>query len=170
MIKIREFAGKDSLAELTALLHRAYAGLGEMGLNFTAVDQTVEVTANRIAQGTCYVAEYGGQPAGTITVYHPYGEIEPQEAKQTEWLHRPDTARFGQLGVEPRVHGKGIGSALILHCETWAKRDGYQYMALDTAMPAKHLRDYYERLGYVSKDEVQWVGKLYRTIIMVKAL
>lgn len=37
--------------ELTGLLHRAYAELGAQGLNFTAVDQDVEVTRERAAGG-----------------------------------------------------------------------------------------------------------------------
>ena len=35
---LRPFAATDSLVALTTLLHRAYARLGAMGLNFTAVD------------------------------------------------------------------------------------------------------------------------------------
>jgi hypothetical protein len=49
MPTIRTFAPNDSLIELTQLLHRAYANLGALGLNYTAVDQTPEDTAK---QGT----------------------------------------------------------------------------------------------------------------------
>ena len=50
-ITIRRITASDSLAELTELLHRAYARLGRMGLNYTAVDQSVEDTARRIGHG-----------------------------------------------------------------------------------------------------------------------
>ena len=57
MPHIRPFEESDSIAELTALLHRAYAHLRNMGLNYTAVDQTPEVTARRIRGGNCFVVE-----------------------------------------------------------------------------------------------------------------
>ena len=63
---IRTLQPSDSLHELTALLHRAYARLGAMGLNYTAVDQSPEITAKRIAGGQCFVAEIEGKLAGTI--------------------------------------------------------------------------------------------------------
>lgn len=37
---IRPIEPGDSLEELTRLLHRAYAPLGKLGLNYTAVDQS----------------------------------------------------------------------------------------------------------------------------------
>ena len=52
MLQLRLFQASDSIAELTLLLHRAYARLGDMGLNYTAVDQAPEVTAKRIRGGT----------------------------------------------------------------------------------------------------------------------
>lgn len=51
MPHIRPFSATDSVAELTSLLHRAYARLAQMGLNYTAVDQSPDVTARRIEGG-----------------------------------------------------------------------------------------------------------------------
>jgi hypothetical protein len=67
-ISVRRLATADSLEALTALLHRAYAPLGAMGLNYTAVDQTVEVTRKRCAAGTCFVAVDGERIVGTVAV------------------------------------------------------------------------------------------------------
>jgi hypothetical protein len=44
IISIRQLTSADSLEELTDLLHAAYKRLGDMGLNYTAVDQPVEET------------------------------------------------------------------------------------------------------------------------------
>jgi hypothetical protein len=38
------------------------------------------------------------------------------------------------------------------------------------AAPATHLRQRYVRHGYADADEIQWRGKTYRTVIMVKPL
>jgi hypothetical protein len=63
-ITIRPLEPADSIAELTELLHRAYAGLLAMGLRFTATHQDADETARRIAGGECYVAVHDGRLAG----------------------------------------------------------------------------------------------------------
>jgi len=51
-LRLRPLAPSDSIVELTLLLHRAYARLGAMGLNYTAVDQSPDVTARRLGSVT----------------------------------------------------------------------------------------------------------------------
>lgn len=46
----------DSLAELTSLLHRAYAPLAARGLHFLAANQDEARTGRRISRGECYLA------------------------------------------------------------------------------------------------------------------
>jgi Acetyltransferase (GNAT) family len=79
-------------------------------------------------------------------------------------------AHLHQLGVEPALRGQGIGNALIAACELWAREHSFAAIALDTAAPATHLRERYVRHGYADADEIQWRGKTYRTVIMVKPL
>ena len=56
-ISIRPIRPDDNMEQsATALLHRADADLGAMGLNYTAVDQSAEVTRLRIAGGRGFVA------------------------------------------------------------------------------------------------------------------
>jgi GNAT superfamily N-acetyltransferase/ketosteroid isomerase-like protein len=167
---LRPLAPSDSLEALTALLHRAYSRLGAMGLNYTAVDQTAVVTAQRVASGQCFVAEHEGRIAGTVTVGGAWDVQRVPGARQCPWYLRRDIAHLHQLGVEPAAQAQGIGTALIAACEQWAREQGLGAIALDTAAPASHLRARYARLGYSDADEVQWSGKTYRTVIMVKAL
>jgi GNAT superfamily N-acetyltransferase len=169
-LSIRLLQPQDSLTELTQLLHRAYARLGAMGLNYTAVNQSADVTAKRIASGTCFVAAAGEVIAGTVTVSGPYDPAVQTWALQTPWFYRTDTAHFHQLAVDPQFQGHGIGDQLVQHCEAWAVEQRYQYMALDTAVDAHHLRSRYSKLGYRDEGEVQWEGKVYRSIIMAKQL
>jgi GNAT superfamily N-acetyltransferase len=169
-VVLRPLATSDSLESLTALLHRAYSRLGAMGLNYTAVDQTVEVTAKRVASGQCFVAEHEGRIVGTVTVGGAWDVQRVPGARHCPWYLRRDVAHLHQLGVDPTAQGQGIGTALIAACEQWAREQGLGAIALDTAVPASHLRARYARLGYSDADEVQWSGKTYRTVIMVKAL
>jgi GNAT superfamily N-acetyltransferase len=168
-VEIRPLAPGDSIESLTALLHGAYSRLGAMGLNYTAVDQTVEVTAQRIASGQCFVAEHDGRIVGTVTVGSAWDVQRVPGARHCPWYLRRDIAHLHQLGVDPAAQGQGIGHLLIAACEQWAREQGLGAIALDTAAPASHLRARYARLGYGDADEVQWAGKTYRTVIMVKA-
>jgi GNAT superfamily N-acetyltransferase len=169
-VALRPLAPSDSLEALTALLHGAYSRLGAMGLNYTAVDQAVDVTAQRVASGQCFVAEQEGRIVGTVTVSGAWDVERVPGARQCPWYLRRDIAHLHQLGVEPAAQGQGIGQTLIAACEQWAREQGLRAIALDTAAPASHLRARYARLGYSDADEVQWAGKTYRTVIMVKAL
>jgi hypothetical protein len=68
---IRPLQPIDSITVLTELLHAAYAKLGVMGFNYTAVDQSEEITRKRIARGHCLVAMEGNTITGTVTLYSP---------------------------------------------------------------------------------------------------
>ncbi len=161
---IRPLAPGDSLPELTALLHRAYARLGALGLNYTAVDQTPEVTARRIAGGQCYVAELDGKLAGTVVVQPTYTDND------CAYFMRPGVAAVHQFAVEPGAQGQGIGRGLLQACEKWAREQGFGELAMDTAEQAGHLIELYGRLGYLPVDVVQWPGKVYRSVVLSKSM
>ena len=167
---IRALAPTDDVAALTALLHRAYAGLGARGLNYTAVDQSVATTSERVAAGKCFVAEQESRIVGSVVVRQPQDAAQPAPVDTTPWYRRPDVAILGQLGVEPSLAGRGIGSRLVACCEAWALEHGFHWLALDTAKPAAALQALYAKLGFVAVEEVQWAGKRYRSVIMAKAM
>jgi predicted N-acetyltransferase YhbS len=164
-LSIRPIGPDDSIEELTALLHRAYAVLGAMGLNYTAVDQNPDVTRSRIAAGIGLVAcDAGGRIVGTI-VFHAPGRM-----RGSPWLGRPEVAHCGQLAVEPPLQKRGIGGRLMAAVEAQACAAGATEIALDTAEPAEHLVAWYGRRGYRFIEYAQWRGKRYRSVIMSKPL
>jgi len=159
---IRRWCASDSIDALTDLLHRAYAQLGAMGLNYTAVNQTLEVTADRIRDGVCFIAIQGEQIVGTVLV-------KPTHARsECEFFMRTGVASLHQFGVDPALQGTGIGAALMDRAEGWAAAEGYAELALDTAEPATHLVGKYARRGYRPVGWVQWPGKVYRSVVMSK--
>lgn len=170
-IRIRPLTGDDCLHTLTALLHTSYASLARQGWNFTAVDQPVDVTRDRLAGAQGFVAEQAGRFVGTVAVRgpKPAGETyisDPPPALYTT----PGTAILSQLAVHPDCRGQGLGEQLMDAAETWAREQGFAQLALDTAEPAEALRRRYERRGYVTVGGVQWQGKTYGSVLMVKRL
>jgi uncharacterized damage-inducible protein DinB/GNAT superfamily N-acetyltransferase len=174
-ITIRPLAARDSFAELTTLVHEAYAPLAAQGMNFTAAVQDEATTRRRAAEGQCFVAEEDGAVEdgavlGTVTVCGPYDLATAQWAVDAPWFRDRDTAHFHQFAVAPAHQRRGVGRRLIAACEQWARSGGFKHMALDTALPAVDLRNLYKRLGYTDVGQVQWQGKTYRSVIMQKAL
>src|SRR4051794_36646698 len=92
---LRRFGHADSVAELTALLHRAYAPLAARGMRYLASHQDDAVPRRRISRGECWVAEAGGRIVGTITLR------DTEHTKGCPWYDRPDVASFGQFAVDP---------------------------------------------------------------------
>ena len=171
MPTIRPLSDDDCLHALTELLHRSYASLAEQGWNFTAVDQPVSVTRDRLAGAQGFVAELDGRLVGTIAVRGPKPAGEAYIADPPPPLYTtPGTAILSQLAVHPDCRGLGLGERLIDAAEAWAREQGFAQLALDTAEPATALRRRYERRGYVTVGGVQWQGKTYASVLMTKAL
>jgi GNAT superfamily N-acetyltransferase len=170
-VRIRPLTAADSLDDLTALLHAAYASLAAQGWNFTAVDQSVQVTRERLVGAQAFVAERDGRLVGTIAVRGPKPAGEAYIADPPPALYTtPGTAILAQLGVHPDCRGLGVGEQLIDAAEAWAGAQGYTQIALDTAEPASALRSRYARRGYAEVGAVQWAGKTYRSVLMCKPL
>ena len=164
------------MAELTELLHRAYAPLAEMGFQFFASHQDEEVTASRCAIGDSYVAEQDGRLVGCITLRRPgvaAAAVRQYASGDSPWPElylRDDVAVFGQFAVDPPLQGGGLGSKLLNQVEARARELGAAEIACDTAEGAKHLIDFYEKKGYRSTDKLQWSGVNYRSVILSKSL
>ncbi len=162
--QIREWQSTDCFEALTALLRSAYAQLAGMGLRFLATHQGADVTRERVMTGTCFLAVSNEQLMGTITLY------EPKSGEECDYYARTDVAHFGQFAVKPGFQKSGIGTALLEHVERIAKQRGFAHMALDTAEPAAHLIEYYQKRGYSFVQFVQWDCTNYRSVVMSKPL
>jgi len=161
---IRLWDDGQSIAALTRLLHAAYAGLGAMGFNYTAVDQTEIVTRQRISRGDCLVALDGAELVGTVMLH------APGQSKGCACYERPDVATIGQFGVLPQRQGQGVGTLLLGEAERRALSAGAVELALDTSEGADHLIAWYGRHGFRFVEHAQWKGKTYRSVIMSKRL
>ena len=162
---IRPFdESKDSVEELTELLHRAYKRLADMGLNFIATFQTVEYTRNYFKKGKCFVLTSGDKIEGTIFYQIVMWDDAPEIYKN------PESVLVGKFAVEPSLQKIGLGEKLMDFVESYAAMNGKKRVVLDTSEKAKHLIDYYTRRGYKFIENWQWPDVNYRSVIMSKEL
>jgi len=162
--ELRGWTEADSVADLTLLLHRAYAPLARMGLHYMATHQDPSVTLDRIRKGTCLVIEESGTLVGTMTYYAPH------QAVGSPWLDREDTAQVAQLAVEPAYQRRGLGFQLMKEGQRRAAADGATELVIDTAEGAFHLIEWYERMGFRFIEYVDWDVTNYRSVVMSKQL
>lgn len=163
-IIIRQLDPRDSIEEITALLHRAYAHLAEMGLKFVATHQSKETTRERLQGRASYIAESNGRMIGTVTL-----NLESPDSV-ANCYRRDDVMSFGQFGVEPEFQRLGIGLAMMSAIEAKARDLGARDLACDTAEPAFHLIRWYESLGLGKVESVQWEETNYRSVVLSKML
>jgi GNAT superfamily N-acetyltransferase len=162
--RIRDLRPDDSVSEITALLHAAYADLAAQGLRYVASHQDDEVTRRRLERGSPVVVERDGRLIATVTLY-------PSRADHfVPWYRRPEVRYFGQFGVLPPERGRGIGLRLVEEMECRARTLGAAELALDTAEGAARLIAWYARLGYRFIEHVSWPVTNYRSVVLSKPL
>ncbi len=165
-VLFRPYQDADA-APLTELIHAAYAELGAMGLNYTAVDQSVEVTRQRAQDGQCWVAVRDGELIGTATMTFP---LSDGLKERTTVAHHPRRAWLNQLAVAPEARGTGLAADLWRLAQEWARESGITSVGLDTAEPATHLVRLYEKWGFARVDTIHWPGKAYDSVVMTLSL
>ena len=166
-IAVRLLDPRDSILDLTELLHRAYKRHADRGMRVVAAYQDASLTAKRITGGECYLAvvrEDERKAVGTIVFK------DPGNTKGTPWFERGDVASFSQLAVEPWLQGRGIGGLLIRTAERRAAECGAAHIALSTPEPATELVAMYKHKGYAIVERTQWPGTNYQSVIMSKPI
>lgn len=163
---LRRFQREDVPA-LTTMIHRAYAELGRMGLNFTGVDQPEEVTLKRAEGGPTWVLQDGDSLVACLTISWP---AEDALARLTSQATVPGRAWLNQVAVDPAFRGVGAARFLRDVGYAWCRAHGATSMGLDTAEPAAHLRELYAAWGFKEVGMVQWPGKRYRSLVMTQPL
>jgi GNAT superfamily N-acetyltransferase len=163
-VAIRDYRAADSVPEITALLHDAYAELAGAGFRYLATHQTEEVTARRLGRGFPLIAEMDGRIVGTVTLY-PSRTDHP-----IEWYRRPNVCYFAQFGVKADLQRQGIGVRLLRAVEEQARLRGAVELACDTAEGAQHLRAWYGREGFREVGSMDWPETNYVSVVLSKTL
>jgi GNAT superfamily N-acetyltransferase len=162
--QIREYRASDSIPEITALLHRAYARLAKMGMRFHASHQDDAITLRRLTGGKSFLAVDGDVIVGTISVYPSKADSPALYYRQAGVFH------FGQFAVDPAYQGQGLGKQLYKVVEDYCRDRKATALALDTSEKAGHLIALYEKWGFKIVDRIKWDITNYASVIMSKPL
>jgi predicted GNAT family N-acyltransferase len=90
------------------------------------------------------LAEGPNGPLGTVRFLHGAAATRKYGAKGVDGS---TTAVLGRLAVVRAARGTGLGSALVRHVETQARRLGLRTVYLEAQT---HALSFYERLGYAA--------------------
>ena len=162
-IAIRLIEPGDSIEELTALLHRAYADHAAAGRVFYATYQTPQQTRERISGGECWIALRDGTIVGTVTIKAPY-------RKKPDYPAPDNVGVFTMLAVLPALRGTGLGNRLLALAEKRIAEKGLPHAVFDTSSLATELIAWYERRGYEKIGTYKWDVTNYESVVMAKTL
>jgi ribosomal protein S18 acetylase RimI-like enzyme len=107
-----------------------------------AVEEWVRAAVDSdVSEGRAvFVAEERGEVVGFVTTStrrHFAGDVD---------------AYVGELVVDRRAEGRGIGRMLMTAAEDWGRGQGFAHVSLDTGAANAHARAFYRALGYEEED------------------
>jgi ribosomal protein S18 acetylase RimI-like enzyme len=123
--------------------------------------------ASMLAEGGAItrVAERGALPVGFFVV-----GMEHLGRSFGPW-RRPAVARLNAIGVQPDLHGRGVGRFLLDHAEALARAEGAVSMTLMTAATNTRARRLFASAGF---QDLLVVDRAYargqRGVVMTKPL
>ncbi len=170
-VHVRLMSHRDSIPEITKLLHRAYAGQVQMGLRPLAGRQDDDTTRRRCGSGECYLAvtKEGARPGRErivgIILFH---EVEGDQGPP--WFLNKFVDSFSQFAVDPDMQGRGVGQMLLDKVEQRAMECDATEIACSMADPDENLKNFYLRRGYRLVEHWQWPYTNYRSAILSKTL
>jgi len=99
-----------------------------------------------IERGEVYLAKLGPRNVATITL---------QWSDELFWPNYPaDAGYIHRLAVATDFHGREIGSHLLRWADLKAKENGKKYLRLNCMAADLALRRYYERAGFICREEL----------------
>lgn len=153
----------DDVPAILAVLDSAVVWLNERGITdqwgtepWSSRPRAVRRVRETVTDGSPWIAEVGGVPAGTLTLT-PYPGPDVAPAAEPELY-----VRF--LATDGRFHGRGVGGALLAHAVEETRRQGVSLLRVDCfAGGGGRLVDYYVRNGFTPTEAFtvgDWPGQV----------
>ncbi|MGW6564390.1 GNAT family N-acetyltransferase [Streptomyces sp. NPDC054975] len=161
-INIRK-GGAEDVPAILALLDSAVVWLNGRGITaqwgtepWSARPKAVELVERIVGEGTPWIAEIDGVPAGTLTLTpYPGSYVTPADEPEA-YVHL--------LATEARFHGRGVGAALLAHAVDETRRQGLSLLRVDCFAGSEgRLVAYYERQGFTRTESFMvgdWPGQV----------
>jgi ribosomal protein S18 acetylase RimI-like enzyme len=150
-------ANHDHLGEVVELIWRVTESLTIQGIfQWDEHYPSRDFLREAIADENLYVFLADGKIVGSVVL---------DEWQAPEWdaiIWKPtDTPVLviHALAIEPRLQGRGYGSALLRACERLAVENGYGVFRLDVFEGNPAARGLYERHGYKYRGQIQFCSK-----------
>lgn len=156
---LRQATAADA-AQIQELIGRSIRALGAADYSSEQIEGALKgafgLDSQLIADGTYFVVESQGRLIGCggwsyrRTLFggdagagRDAGALDPGT----------EAAKIRAFFVDPEAARRGVGSALLDHCEAEARRHGFRRAEMMATLPGKRL---YEARGYVPGDKVHY--------------
>jgi GNAT superfamily N-acetyltransferase len=141
--------GPASHADIDAaleILNEAARWLASRGINqWPAGGFPYDTIARDVSGGELYIAKRLDLAVGTFTLQRTDEVFWPGACDDAGYVHR----------IAVRRAARGLGAALLKFAETFAAGAGRKFLRLDCFPGNLALRSYYERAGFVARDDLE---------------
>ncbi|MBK3581803.1 GNAT family N-acetyltransferase [Streptomyces sp. MBT65] len=150
-ISIRD-GGPEDIPAILGMLDSAVAWLvaqgrtGQWGSTpWSENPKAVAMVERYVAEGSPYIAEVDGVPAGTLTLTDSPGSYIEAVEEPERYVHL--------LASDRRFKGHGVGGALLAHAAEVTRRAGISLLRVDCyAGDDRKLVAYYENNGFTATE------------------
>ena len=146
-------------AQIEALISRSIRALGAGDYSPQQIEGALEgafgLDSQLIADGTYFVVESGDRliACGGWSYRRTLFGGDARAGRDPDTLDpRVDAAKIRAFFVDPAAARRGIGSALLEHCEAEARRRGFRRAEMMATLPGVRL---YQARGYLPGASVQ---------------
>jgi ribosomal protein S18 acetylase RimI-like enzyme len=142
-MEIRPFdPERDDLAEIVALVHRAFGEYrGVLKPESGALSETVESLAMRLEENRLFLAEEAGKLYGAVFA-----------------SRKGDAVYLDRLSVDPEVRGRGIAKRLIEAVESHARGIGVVRVTLGVRLALTQNIAFFQGQGFVETGRQAHAG------------
>jgi GNAT superfamily N-acetyltransferase len=137
----------DDVPVVAAMLDEATAFVRTKGRDQWRVPYPQEKLRASVTDGSLYLVDVDGEPAATFTLLLDDPKF---------WGERPpDAVYLHKLAVRRAFAGRGLGARIVEWVGEEAARVGRAFVRLDCQRDLPGIREYYERLGFELREEVE---------------
>ncbi|MCE5343447.1 MAG: GNAT family N-acetyltransferase [Eubacteriales bacterium] len=167
MAAIRMRSAKlEDMPAVYAIFRDAIERMNQSGIpQWDEIYPTPAILDADLASGKLYVAE---SDAGMVAAAVALNEECHPDYQTAAWQGEEPYLIVHRLCVSPAAQCMGVGRAMMLAVEDWARANGYADIRLDAFSQNPYALRMYTRLGYEKRGEAVWRKGLF--FLMEKSL